>query len=172
MPYDNFHPVFPRVGALLQAVGIPGSKLGWRSMVRLALQEPSPRTRPANLWELKTVFCDPQNCIFPQKTVFCNKMRTAMQIKKKTSQHTVRGALQSSVVFTHNIKSIINFKSNKTLVTSWCTYLYCSLIYQNLILLSRIYMHIDIFIWWVHWYFIRFSYFVLWCKPLCSYIVF
>ena len=45
------------------------------------------RCRPANLWESKTVFCDPKNCISPQKTVFYNKMRTAMQIKKKTS-HT------------------------------------------------------------------------------------
>ena len=43
--------------------------------------------RPANLWESKTVFCNPKNCIFPKKTVFYNKMRTAMQIKKKTS-HT------------------------------------------------------------------------------------
>ena len=30
--------------------------------------------RPANLWESKTVFCDPKNCIFPPKTVFYNKM--------------------------------------------------------------------------------------------------
>ena len=78
------------------------SCMGWRIMVRLALQEPSPRTRPANLWELKTVFCDPQNCIFPKKPVFYNKMRTAMQIKKKTSQHTVRGAARCKVaLFLH-----------------------------------------------------------------------
>ena len=58
--------------------------------------------RPANLWELKTVFCDPKNCIFPQKTVFYNKMCTAMQIKKKTSQHTVRGTAHCKVaLFLH-----------------------------------------------------------------------
>ena len=33
----------------------------------------SSESRPANLWESKTVFCDPKNCIFPQKTVFYNK---------------------------------------------------------------------------------------------------
>ena len=39
-----------------------------------------------------------------------------MQIKKENepTHRARRGALQSSVVFTHNIKSIINFKSNKT----------------------------------------------------------
>ena len=44
-------------------------------------------------------------------------MRTAIQIKKENepTHRARRGALQSSVVFTHNIKSIINFKSNKTL---------------------------------------------------------
>ena len=32
-----------------------------------------PGCRPANLWESKTVFCDPKNCIFPPKIVFYNK---------------------------------------------------------------------------------------------------
>ena len=69
MPYDNFHPVFPMRmqgwRTILQAVGRrQQAGLAYYGR-RLALQEPSPRTRPANLWELKTVFCDPQNCIFP-----------------------------------------------------------------------------------------------------------
>ena len=37
--------------------------------------------RPANLWESKTVFCDPKNCIFPPKTVFYNK-KPYFEVKK------------------------------------------------------------------------------------------
>ena len=64
-----------------------GGVLPYAPLIRLQTIVDQYMCRPANLWESKTVFCDPKNCIFPPKTVFYNKMRTAMQIKKKTS-HT------------------------------------------------------------------------------------
>ena len=47
--------------------------------------------RPANLWESKTVLCDPKNCIFPPKTVSYNKMPIFWGEKKyvcaRSAQH-------------------------------------------------------------------------------------
>ena len=82
------------------------------------------KARPANLWESKTVFCDPKNCIFPKKLYFI--IKTIFWGEKK--YFCARSAHHEREVLSAGVQGPKGPGSTRVLGALWCN---LSLIFEH-----------------------------------------